>query len=98
MADLDFTSLALPYSSAILPVAFSSRLFCCRCASTSIPMPPGATPRTTYTCRRCCDALRRERDREVTTLLAELGASVDARFSRQSFAGDTGDIFTRREE
>ena len=91
MAETNFTFLALPFSSSILPFEFSSRLFCSHCASNSIPLPQGATPSTRFTCRECSAALLRARDPKTATTLAEIGAEIDARVWRGSFAGQPGD-------
>lgn len=88
MAVSNFTDPALGFSSSILPAEFSSRLFCFCCASNSIPIPGGATPRTTFTCRACCDALRKARDPQTAAHISEIGAGIDARLTRESFVVD----------
>lgn len=88
MAVSNFTDPALVFSSSILPFEFYSRLFCSRCASNSIPLPPGATTATRFTCKSCCDALRTARDPQTAATLAQIGAEIDARVMRESFAVD----------
>ena len=98
MADLDFTVPLFPLPTVILRIESSSRLFCSRCASNSIPLPTSATPRTTFTCRACCDALRKARDPQTSAQLAEIGAGIDARVCRESFAADVrGENFNGRQ-
>lgn len=66
----------------------SDRLFCSRCALNSIPLPTGATPRTTFTCKSCCAQLLRSRDAQVAAAIA---AQID-----ESFAGLRGEISNGR--
>ena len=72
------------------------RIFCRRCGLNSIPRPLDSTPSTQFTCRTCSQALLRERDPQAVAFLAQIGAQIDARFARESFAGNRGDISIRR--
>lgn len=80
----------------IILTEHSDRLFCSVCAQNSIPLPPEATQKTNFTCRSCCDALLKSRDPETSDAIAEIGAEIDARVTRESFAGTPGDISTGR--
>jgi hypothetical protein len=49
-----------------------ANLIWCACGQRSIPRPPGATPRTKYTCPTCCQEewkKRMERDNGMRALL-----------------------------
>jgi hypothetical protein len=67
------------------------RIFCRHCGLNSIPRPLDSTPSTQFFCRTCCQSLLRKRDPQSVAIIAQIGAEIDARFVRESFAGNTGD-------
>lgn len=100
MAIADCTRPALGFYTllnTLLSTEPVGRLYCSHCASNPIPLPLGATPKTTFTCRACSAALLRARDPQTSTQLAEIGAVIDARVWRESFAGEVpGENLTPR--
>jgi hypothetical protein len=80
MAALDFTLVA-PQSSSQLPKENSLRpeIFCHICGLNSIPRPELATASTRFTCRHCCDALLKSRDRETADVFAVMSATIERR-------------------
>jgi hypothetical protein len=46
-------------------------LACSVCRENPIPRPPGATPATRFTCKRCCDTLWRQKLKQARLRVAK---------------------------